>query len=63
MVFSGFDDGGWRLVVLGCWGVGGNQGWPKNSPENTTQLKGGAGRVGERKEREKMCFGLSCVSN
>jgi len=36
VVFTGFDDGGWWLVVLGCRGVRGNKGWQDNSPKNTT---------------------------
>ena len=62
VVFRGCDRGGWWLVVLGCQGgsevtrVG-----QKTNRKNTTQLKGGVGRVGERKEREnvfwvELCF-------
>ena len=62
MLFSGFDDGGWWLVVLGYWGIGSEvtrAGWKLAEKHHIAE--GGAGRVGERKEREKMCFGLSCV--
>ena len=59
-MFSGFDDGGWWLVVLGCRGFGGNMAGRKLTGKHHT-AKGGAGRVGERKRREKICFGLSCV--
>jgi len=53
VMFSGFDDGGWWLVVLGRRG----RGWrPPEMAENwlqNTQIALGAGwRVRERKERE-----------
>ena len=52
-MFSGFDDGGWWLVVLGCRG---SQRQPKAGRElaekHQDQWGEGGWRVKERKERE-----------
>jgi len=31
VMIGGFEDWGWWLVVLWCWGVRGHPGWPKNT--------------------------------
>ena len=51
VMFSGFDDGGWLLMVLGCRGVGGNQGWSKTGRKHQTAARGWGWRDRERNER------------
>ena len=56
VMFGGFEDGGWWLVVLGCRGefeVAEN--WPKNIGNSW-----GVAMVRERR-REKMRFGFGCI--
>ena len=60
-MFSGFDDGGWWLVVLGCPRGWRQLGLAENWLENTKQQLGEGAGVLERERREKMGFGLGCV--
>ena len=58
VMFGGFEDGGWCLVVLGCWR--GVRGSPKLAKKHQDQCGEGAGMF-EREGREKMAFGLGCI--
>ena len=60
-MFSGFDDEGWWLVVLGWLGVRGNQGWPKTGRKTPNGSWGRGAGLLERERREKMRFGLGCI--
>ena len=61
MIFSGFDDGGWWLVVLGC--RGGRR--PPGLAEKLARKHPNSSWAGWPCEREKgerkWVFGLSCV--
>ena len=50
MKFSGFDDGGWQLEILGCQGL---KNWPKNWPKKhpKTAAATAVGRE-EKEDRE-----------
>ena len=55
-MFSGFDDGGWWLMVLGCWEGFETTGAGRKLAENHhKQWLKAAGRLG-RERREKMEF-------
>jgi len=58
VMFAGFDDGGWWLVILGCRG---QPELAENWLENTKQQLGEGLACRERKEREdgfwvRLCF-------
>jgi len=61
VMLSGFDDGGWWLVVVGCRGGAEDTGASQKTDRKTPKQQLGWLAVYERERREKMGFGLSCV--